>query len=149
MNASTVNKYSKKTVIIGIDPGVKTGLSVWLRHGKKFTLITTCGILKAHEWVLRTCGLWDKENVLVRIENPNLRTWFGNSGREVLQGAGSIKRDYSVWVEFLTDNGIDYEDVAPKHNKTKLKADTFKQITGWTEATNEHGRDSAMLCFQF
>ena len=30
---------------------------------------------------------------------------------------------------------------------TKLSAEQFRRITGWTEQTNEHGRDAAMLVF--
>lgn len=41
------------------------------------------------------------------------------------------------------------EMVPPKNNKTKLDATKFKQITGWKERTNEHGRDAAMLCFGY
>jgi hypothetical protein len=35
--------------------------------------------------------------------------------------------------------------VRPKKSITKLDAETFKATTGWTERTNSHARDAAML----
>lgn len=34
---------------------------------------------------------------------------------------------------------------APKNNRTKLTAEQFNRLTGWTARTNEHSRDAAML----
>lgn len=87
--------------------------------------------------------------IFVRIEDARKRTWFGNAGREQLQGAGSIKRDCKIWEDFLTDNNIPFELVAPKNNKTKINASVFKKITRWQVQTNEHSRDAAMLVFGF
>ena len=69
--------------------------------------------------------------------------------RKKLQGVGSVKRDASIWEDYLTDLGIEFEMVAPKRNVTKLSQDRFKAMTGWKNRTNEHGRDAAMLVFGF
>ena len=75
--------------------------------------------------------------------------------RKRLQGVGSVKRDASVWEDFLTDlvkefgSILDFQMVAPKNNKTKLSSNQFNTYTNWNRRTNEHGRDAAMLVFGF
>lgn len=134
----------KYRYLIGIDPGVKTGLAVWDTNKKIFDRIETTDILNAIKIVFSySCAF----ETLVMIENPNLRNWFGNSGREKLQGAGSIKRDYSIWEKFLNDNQIEYQPVPPKNIKTKLRSDHFRQITGYVGKTSNHSRDAAMMVY--
>ena len=86
--------------------------------------------------------------MFVRIEDARQRRWLGNKGREALQGAGSIKRDATIWEDFLTDKKIPFEMVAPSRNSTKLSAEVFKRLTGWQGRTSEHSRDAAMLVFK-
>jgi hypothetical protein len=60
-----------------------------------------------------------------------------------------VKRDASIWDDYLKELGVPYEMVAPRYNVTKLTSETFKRYTGWTKKTNEHGRDAAGLIFGF
>ncbi len=139
---------SKYSVIVGVDTGVNTGISVWNPKAKCFVIIDTVPIHKAMEIIQ---GLWNPLNPLhlfVRVEDARKRKWFGSAGREQLQGAGSIKRDAKIFEDFLTDLGVPFEMIAPKNNKTKLSADAFKKITGWQGRTSVHGRDASMLIFQ-
>ena len=69
----------------------------------------------------------DMEDVFVYFEDARMRQWFGKSGREKLQGAGSVKRDCQRWQEWLTMHNIPHCKVALKDNKTKLNADQFSQ----------------------
>mgnify|MGYP000536509049 CR=1 FL=1 len=139
------NKY-----IIGIDPGVNTGYAVWSRVTKTMLVCETMPIHKAMAKIEKAIELYDDKNMLlVKVEDARKRKWFGNAGREQLQGAGSIKRDCKIWEDFLTDLKIDFELVAPKNNKTKLDAKKFKEITKWEAQTNEHSRDAAMLVYNF
>jgi hypothetical protein len=132
-----------KPLIIGIDPGVKTGLAIWNREHKSMIIIYSSGILQVMK-----CVLNHKDQVLkVRMEDARKRKWFGKTDREVLQGAGSIKRDCQIWEEFFELHNISFELVAPKNNKTKLDAKLFSKLTGWVGRTNEHERDAAMLVY--
>ena len=98
-------------------------------------------------------GIGDK--VIVRVEDPRQRTWFGTERmsremeRKKLQGVGSVKRDASIWDDYLKELGVVNEMVAPKRNVTKLTQERFKALTGWQKQTNEHGRDGAMLVYGF
>lgn len=141
-------KNSNHNIFIGIDCGVNTGICVWNKEKKAIEDIRT---IKIHTALSVVFDLYVIHGPLlfVRVEDARLRTWFGKAGKEQLQGAGSIKRDSLIWDDFLKDLGVDYEMVPPKKNKTKLNAERFKQITGYTGKTNEHARDSAMLVFNY
>ena len=134
-------------MIVGIDPGVKTGLAVWSRETRKLTAVETLGITQAMT-LIRTMA--DAEALhSVRFEDARLRTWFGARGREALQGAGSIKRDCSIWQEFLSGLvGVPFLPVSPQSKGAKLDAAAFKRLTGWQGRTSEHGRDAAMLVWE-
>lgn len=129
--------------LIGIDPGVITGVAIW--DGKELIQVKSMMIHQALEKIKNWIGM----KILVRLEDARKRNWFGESGREQLQGAGSVKRDCKIWEDFLTDYKIPYELVAPKNNKTKMDAELFRKITGWKEQTNEHSRDAGMLVYGY
>ena len=142
---------AKNNVWIGIDPGVHTGVALW--DGDRLTIVET---LPLHAALLRVKFLaelysFNGNGVTVVFEDARQRKWYGtmtaSRDRARLQGAGSVKRDCTVWEDALTDWGIPFVKVAPKNNITKMTADYFRRITGWTERTNEHGRDAAMLVF--
>lgn len=134
---------------IGIDTGVNTGFAVWDTTSKAFLEIDT---LKIHEALLRVKELSDSNDIEVYFEDARLRKWIPQDpsysrmkGR--LQGAGSVKRDCSIWEDFLKDLGVTYHAVAPKNNTTKMNASLFSAITNWKNRTSEHARDAAMLVF--
>ncbi len=136
-------------IFIGIDPGTETGLAVWDSSFGELVSVDSFKIHKAMQIVLNyksSAGALGP--IKVRVEDARLRKWFGKASAEKLQGVGSVKRDCSIWEDFLTDNGIDFEMVPPKFNMTKLKAEPFHKITGYKKQTNEHGRDAAMLVFK-
>lgn len=128
---------------IGIDPGVKTGIAVWSKKESRFLLIDTAELHVAMAFVERFTS--DKSTLHVRVEDARKRTWFGNSGREKLQGAGSVKRDCSCWQEFLEYHNIPFDMPSPKQKGAKVTAEYFKKITGWEKRCSQHGRDAALL----
>ena len=139
-------------VSIGLDPGTHTGLAVW--DGDRFTIIET---LPIHAALLRVKELFDRysfngNGVTVYFEDARQRTWFPKmtaaKDRARLQGAGSVKRDSTIWEDALKDWGIPFVAVAPKNNMTKMTPQFFRVMTGWQGRTSEHGRDAAMLVFQ-
>ena len=131
---------------IGIDTGKNTGFALWDSQEREFRTVETMAI---HQAILQIAALSEDElaQTFIRVEDARKRRWFGNSGREQLQGAGSIKRDAVIWEDFLTDIGANFEMVAPKNNYTKLTAEIFQRLTGWEQKCSFHARDSAMLVF--
>lgn len=136
----------KYEVLIGIDTGKETGFATYSTVSRKLLSVETIPIHQAMERVL---ALSLRFKIKVRFEDARLRKVFGDTGREVLQGAGSIKRDAVIWEDFLNDKGIAFEPVAPKNNKTKLSADVFRRMTGWEGRTSNHARDAAMLVVNY
>jgi len=149
-NNKNINKmnYKKYQYLIGIDTGVNTGYCQYDTVSKKIITLKTLQIHRAMSNVIELNKSY-KNNIYIRVEDARLRTWFGKSGREQLQGAGSIKRDAKIWEDFLTDLKIPFELVAPKNNKTKINAEIFKNIFGWNDKCSEHARDACMLVFGF
>lgn len=134
---------------IGIDTGVQTGMCIWDREEKEITIISTVKIHHAIKDVENWVRAWPGQ-IYVRVEDARLRKWIPEEENEKAErgrreGAGSVKRDASIWEDFLTDLGVDFEMVAPKNNKTKVTADYFKNLTRYTGSTSKHARDAGML----
>lgn len=130
-------------ICIGIDPGKNTGYAEWDRHGK---LLLACEAIAIHEAMARVKQHHESGLLhLVAFEDARLRTWLGSKGREALQGAGSIKRDCTIWADFLAALGAPYVNLKPASGATKWTAERFAKFTGWQGRTNEHGRDAAVL----
>jgi len=135
---------------IGIDVGTHTGIAIWNSSRKRFEMVDAMPIHRALHLV-HQYALASTDDVTVVFEDARLRKWYGThtaeKDRAKLQGAGSVKRDSTIWEEALTDWGIPFVKKAPKNNMTKLPAETFAKITGWKGRTNEHVRDAAMLVY--
>jgi hypothetical protein len=128
---------------IGIDTGVNTGFAIYDREKKEITQIISMPIHKALNYVRNVFQVGDTSNIIVVVEDA--RQVQFNTDKMKAQGAGSVKRDAKIWNDFLDDYKIPYMMVRPKKSITKLSADEFKATTGWTERTNSHARDAAML----
>ena len=126
------------TVLIGIDPGTHTGIAI--KTEGKWHRIETMSIFTA----LKLVSVFRYDNVLVRFEDARLRTYFGKSDREKLQGAGSVKRDCAIWEEVLTEYNIPFQRIHPRYVKATT-AEQFKTLTGWHGQTSIHAREAAWL----
>lgn len=151
-----------RRILVGIDPGVETGLAIWDRGEQAFIGVITCGIYEAMEALasrIVTGGLDE-----IRFEDARLRKWFPevkNSPEAIkkLQGAGSVKRDSAIWqefCEFYEDYDIKCRMIAPADvyknfplppGCRKWLAKDFKRMTGWQGRTSQHARDAAALVF--
>jgi len=137
-------------VIVGIDPGVHTGVALWDTSERRLLVVTCCGIVEAMEMlhafhVSRRISIVSIEDARQRRWIPRERDYRQIKGRAM--GAGSVKRDCSVWEEWCRYHGIEFNPIPPRNNRTKLTALQFAGITGYDGRTNEHGRDAAMLVY--
>lgn len=136
-------------IMIGIDPGKNTGYAVWDTPSSTFLTVTSQPIHKA---LLHVNDLWNAEqHMFVIFEDCRLQKMYGGTneraGAAVLQGVGSVKRDCTIWDDFLTDRGIPHLAQRPLRHGTKWTAEYFRCTTGWQERTNSHGRDAgALVC---
>lgn len=137
-------------ICVGIDPGVHTGLAVWDTVSRAFLDIRCSGIVDAMEYLRQLQA--ERQIGLVVFEDARQRKWIPRErdlkefkGRAM--GAGSVKRDSSIWEEWCNYHRIDFVKVPPRPGMTKLTDRYFQGITGYDRRTNEHGRDAAMLVF--
>lgn len=134
-------------IFIGIDTGTHTGVAVWDSEERKFLEIKTMMLHQALQLVITMCQVWKRENVMVLFEDARQRKWFGSDSDAKMQGAGSVKRDASIWEEFCTDYRIAFRALPPAVGATKMKPEVFKALTGWNGRTSDHARDAAMIVF--
>ena len=131
---------------IGIDTGTHTGFAAWDDSAQVLVEVDT---LLIHRAMQRVMDYAEEREVFVVFEDARQRTWFGRDKNTSakLQGAGSIKRDCSIWEDFLTDYDIPFRAVPPQKGCTKWTDGYFKKVTGWKGKTSNHSRDAAVLVF--
>lgn len=132
-------------LLIGIDPGTKTGLAIMDARTGQFLSIET---LPIHIAMLRVAEAKRDHPAAVHVivEDARQRKWLPkNSGREKLQGAGSIKRDCAIWEGYLAYLGLPYLMRPPRPGTTKWGKAYWQKTTGWKGRTSEHARDAALL----
>jgi len=146
-----MEKQSKKPrFYVGIDCGTKTGIAIWDSEKKNFVHIKTLAIHKALSFVQNFYQCQFAEGIWVFVENPNTFVPFEGHekrNRTKEQGAGSIKRDYAIWRDALTDWGVGWRGTSLRGGLKKMKADAFQKMTGYEGKTSEHARDAAMIVF--
>lgn len=129
---------------IGIDPGKNTGFAVWDSSQKKLIEVATypihiaLGVVEAYQ--VRT-----DNNICVVFEDARQRKFYTGNVSAKAQGAGSIKRDCTIWEDFCTDKGISFRAVPPMKGATKWSEEYFRKITGWQGRTSNHARDAVVL----
>ena len=132
-------------ICIGIDPGTHTGVAVWDTREGRFLSLQTMPI---HRAISKWCAeaLENKHDLQVVFEDARQRKWFGDGDTDAKkQGAGSVKRDCSIWEDFCKDYGIPYWAKPPVKGATKVSAEYFKMVSHYQGRTSEHSRDAAML----
>jgi hypothetical protein len=135
---------------IGIDPGVNTGIAVMIDG--TYSVIMSTDIIHAMELIKSIHQ--DHTNVDIYIENPNLWRDHNHKHKEQnsskIQGAGSIKRDYSVWTTFFTRYNMSFTPLSPLAIGSQFdKVAYFKAATSWKGTTNQHGRDAAKMIYRY
>ena len=135
-------------IVVGIDPGLHTGLAVWDTVTRQFDDIVTVGIVAAMDYLNE---LSQKRGIgLVVFEDARQRKWIPRE-RDIAQmkgramGAGSVKRDCAIWQEWCERRHIQFVASPPRSGMTKLTDAYFRGLTGYDRRTNNHGRDAAML----
>lgn len=134
-------KKEENSIIIGIDPGVKTGVACFDLKTRRLIEVRTFSILEALDFVRSL----SKEVKVVYVEDAR-KVKYGTAIVRA-QGAGSIKRDCKIWEEFLTREQVPAVYLRPNKELTKYDAKLFQKVTGWDKRTSEHARDAAMLVF--
>lgn len=143
VSVSEAGKFGEGWVIIGIDPGTKTGIAIADTTEKRLIDVKAVQIHRAL-CILREYH--DKGSLkVVYIEDSRNVSRVKNSAA-MAQGAGSIKRDCSILEDFCVDYGIPFTFIRPsKKSMLKMSKEWLKQQTGWDKVTSQHARDAVGL----
>ena len=134
------------TRIIGIDPGVATGVAM-LEDGR-FTEFRCLGFWEAYELV-RQCS--SRTTVVIEIAadtyvwQPNARSRAGlGKALKVAQDVGAVRREGLLLAQGLQRSGL---QVVTRPPRGKVDARRFAEITGYRGRMNQHKRDAGMLAW--
>lgn len=140
-------------ILISLDPGTSTGYAELIADGHAYRLLRV-ETMKMHAALLCIDQMRTQAHLCVVFEDARLRKWFGGadarqarSGAGIREGVGSIKRDCSIWAEYLADVGLPHLAVKPRAGATKWSAEQLETVTGWKGRTSEHARDAAALAW--
>jgi hypothetical protein len=133
------------SLVVGIDPGTHTGFAIWSETERRLTDVCSLNCIQA----MVRCEIMHRAGSLKRIVMEDARlSSRRDPNRNRAQGAGSVKRDCSLWNEWCDLHQVPLLSIRAVAGMTKWDADTFKRITGWQGRTNSHGRDAAVLVFR-
>lgn len=156
-------------IYVGIDGGKKTGFAVWNSTRTRFELITTFTFWECIEELQSLKQYCDKgkHSLTVVVEDvsankttfkrKNVKKWAEDKGIElneritnkISRNVGSVQRETDLLIEWIERAGIKLIKSRPsKKSMTKLKSETFQNITKLDIGTNSHERDAAMLCWK-
>ena len=135
------------STVMGIDPGVVTGVAIF-RGGRLDRFITT-----DHADAL----------LLVRVQRPELVVLEdsregplyardGVSGRamsRIARSVGEIDQRCREIEDLCKREGTEIICVSPRGKGRKLNAAEFQALTGWTGRTNQHVRDAVMVAWPY
>jgi hypothetical protein len=140
------------SVVIGIDPGTNTGITVYDCEKKEYIACDTMLITNAIFLVEKIIS--QRSPVLITVEDS--RSISGDASKKL--GAGSIRRDCSIWEDYLNEkssiasNGVFYRFVKPTKNPYLkipiLQWMTISKYKG-SKRPSEHARDSATYIFKY
>ena len=141
-------------IAIGIDPGKSTGFAVKDVGTGQYLDIRTMQLHQAMQYALSLAyDTEESRELYFVVEDARKRKWYADhdqnekARRGIAMGAASVKRDCTIWEEFLTDHGFTFRMIAPARLTTKTPLLIWTRKTGWNGRTSEHARDAADFIF--
>jgi hypothetical protein len=146
--------------VLGIDPGVNTGLAVYCSKSDALEAVFTTDFWGSVEFIDKYIeDAWCiNQQVIAVVELSDTRhVWhksakskFKTDAAKVSVGldVGSVLREATLLVKYLEKRGITTYTVPPAKDGKK-DADFFARATGWSKQTNQHSRDAGLLCYRF
>lgn len=133
--------------LIGIDPGVNTGVARY-ESGVLTELLT----IEPHT-IERM--LTQHRPARVVFEDSRLQSHTWTRGKTVAATAKMARNvgQIDAWCSLITavcaDLGIPAHGISPAGKGAKLNAERFAATTGWAGRSNEHERDAAMVAWPY
>ena len=133
-------------VVFGIDPGAKTGVAVYTDG--QLRELATMNILDALEKIKY------ERPALVYLEDSTLISHIFTApgishmaGLKVARNIGEVDGCCKLIKQICGQLNIPYKSVSPKQKGKKMARKEFDTLMSWTEASNQHERDAAMVAW--
>ncbi len=136
-------------IILGIDPGVKTGVATFV-DGDLRSIETLTHEAMIKRIADKTAGnavdgvLYEDSTLQGFFNRPNLSRKVNN---KIARSVGTVDSKCAAIQATCVALGIPVLQVSPLKKGAKLTAGQFKQRTGWQPRTSQHGRDAAMVAW--
>lgn len=134
-------------LILGIDPGVNTGVAVYV-DGVLKTLIT----IAPHQIERLILG-HNPDRVVFEDSRLQSHTWSTAPSRaaaaKMARNVGQIDAWCRLITEICGELQIPAHGISPKGKGAKVGKEAFEKATGWAGSSNEHTRDAAMVCWPY
>ena len=135
--------------VIGIDPGVNTGMAVY--EDANLALLHT---VEPHKipWLL---SQYQIEPLFVAFEDSRLQShvWLPSQSKGVAANIARKVGMVDAWCYMIErvceEYDIGFMRVSPKAKGAKVDAESFKKLTRWDKRSNQHERDAAMVAWKF
>ena len=141
-----------KSLVVGIDPGKATGVAVWCPETNEFEEVASFSFWEAVQYLdpyllAGMVGLAvvedSRKTGLFRQRLGGAASLIGAKGRSL----GRVDRDCLLWIQLFHRHEIPVIARSTKNKAKKVDAQTFRNLTGWKQVTNKHGRDAGMNVF--
>lgn len=150
-------------VYIGLDLGVETGLAVWFPKDKKLNCYTISFIEYLQYFYNTILAQKIKFNVILVVEDvisnspvfKAKKVYIETKGVhdnklaavcKLASNIGSVKEKTDIAIKLAEKHNIPVIRKRPQKGcLTKLTADQFRRITGYTAHTTSHSRDAGIL----
>lgn len=129
-------------IVIGVDPGVSTGIAVGSTRTGLILQLSTMKLHRAFDEIKRQVSDAEFHKVGLKLYVEDARKIGGHSGK--WRGAGSIMRDCKAWEDFCIDYKIAHEFTTPSKYNNLTKAQ-FETYTNCKLKGSTHARDAAMI----
>ena len=135
-------------MLVGIDPGVQCGMAAFTDG--KLTGLWTCSGLSMLRY------LCEAEISQIVMEDSRLQSFVWNAtgktrspAMKVARSVGGVDKLCSLIEEVAVSRNIKLLSVSPLDKGSKVRAEAFREITGWQGKTNQHERDAAMVAWRY
>jgi hypothetical protein len=137
------------TVVLGIDPGSSTGLAIF-RDGKLAELRTVepAGI-EAQIVAIKPSRVVFEDSRLQSHTWATAKAMSRAAAVKIARNVGQIDAWCSLVTAICAKHSIPAHGISPLAKGGKLNAEQFEKATGWTAASNQHTRDSAMTAWPY
>jgi hypothetical protein len=136
-----------ETILIGIDPGINTGVAIWNRAERIIISAYTYSFWETITFLQENINRW-RFTVIIEDVTQNKPT-FARKGaspfemQRISQNVGSNKRDCQLLMEWLALKSI--ETICVKPTTEKWNHEYCVKISRYEKRISQHARDAIRL----